>query len=336
MLNSPSPYDLPQASLGDAFGYDIIGDVHGCAQSLQRLLEQLGYRKRNGVYEQARRKAIFLGDIIDRGPRIREALGIVRGMVERGSALMILGNHEFNAITYSTLTDATTNQYLRPHTPRNSRQIAETLAQFEDANQEWLDYVAWFKTLPLFLELQHPLTQQVFRCVHACWDQYLINLHRQDYPSGGIDMDFIRHSAEPGSQAALIKQRLTGGVDIKLPRGMAMSSEDGYQRTAFRTKFWANNVRTYGEMLFQPDPLPEPIAAAEISPQDRARMVFYDIHQPPLFVGHYWLKGQPAPLTANLACLDYSAVKYGRLVAYRMEGEAQLRPENFVWVYVDP
>ena len=115
-----------------------------------------------------------------------------------------------------------------------------------------------------------------------------------------------------------------------------MVSADGYVRRAFRTKFWGHNARTYGELLFQPDPIPEHIAQAEISAEDRAQMIHYDEAQPPLFIGHYWLKGQPCPLAPNLACLDYSAVKYGRLVAYRMDGEAQLQPDKFVWVYVDP
>ena len=65
-------------------------------------------------------------------------------------------------------------------------------------------------------------------------------------------------------------------------------------------------------------------------------MVHYDRQQPPLFVGHYWLKGTPEPITPNLACLDYSAVKYGRLVAYRMDGEATLASNKFAWEYVEP
>ena len=86
--------------LGTAKGYDLIGDVHGCAQSLERLLQVLGYQKIAGSYRHPKqRQVIFLGDIVDRGPRIREALHLVRDMVEQGSALMILGNHEFNAIT---------------------------------------------------------------------------------------------------------------------------------------------------------------------------------------------------------------------------------------------
>ncbi|MGB0733132.1 MAG: serine/threonine protein phosphatase, partial [Pontibacterium sp.] len=44
--------------------------------------------------------------------------------------------------------------------------------------------------------------------------------------------------------------------------------------------------------------------------------------------------GDPAPLTDNIACIDYSAVKYGKLVAYRYEGEAVLKGDNFVWVDV--
>ena len=74
-------------------GYDLIGDVHGCAHTLERLLEQLGYKRQRGVWQHPRRQALFLGDIIDRGPRIREALHLVHDMVEAGQALCIMGNH---------------------------------------------------------------------------------------------------------------------------------------------------------------------------------------------------------------------------------------------------
>ncbi len=321
--------------MGEANGYDLIGDVHGCAQSLERLLQMLGYQKIAGVYRHRERQAIFLGDIVDRGPRIREALHIVRDMVGQGSALMILGNHEFNAITYST-PSAIAGEYLRPHTPANARQITETLEQFAHYPQDWQAFLHWFVELPLFLEIQHPQTQQVFRAVHACWDQQLIDRHRAIYGDGHIDWQFITRSAQKGSLEARTKQRLTGGVDLPLPEGETMVSSDGYVRRAFRTKFWGHAARTYGQLLFQPDPIPEHIAQAEIAPEHREQMVYYDKSQPPLFIGHYWLKGRPRPLAPNLACLDYSAVKYGRLVAYRMDGEAQLQPDKFVWVYVDP
>jgi hypothetical protein len=325
-----------QPRTGEAYGYDLIGDVHGCAQTLERLLQQMGYSKQRGVYRHPRRQAVFLGDIVDRGPRIRDALRLVRDMVETHSALMILGNHEFNAITYTTPAGPGSTEYLRPHTPGNARQIAETLKQFEDHLQEWLAFVRWFVELPLFLEIEHPLTRQVFRAVHACWDHTLIARHRQHYGDGHIDWPFVIKSAQKGSLEAITKQRLTGGVDLPLPEGEVMVSSDGYQRQVFRTKFWGRTAETYGQLLFQPDPLPDYIAKASIRPEHRAQMVHYDLSEPPLFIGHYWLKGTPHPLAPNLACLDYSAVKYGRLVAYRMDGEAQLQPDKFVWVYVDP
>ena len=325
-----------QPPIGEAYGYDLIGDIHGCAQTLERLLQQMGYKKQRGIYRHPQRQVIFLGDVVDRGPRIREALHIVRNMVESGAALMVLGNHEFNAITYSTPDGPGSNEYLRPHTSANTRQVAETMAQFAEHTQEWLTFVRWFVELPLFLEIQHPLTGQIFRAVHACWDQALIDQHRRQYGDGHIDWPFIIKSAQKGSLESMTKQRLTGGVDLPLPEGEIMVSADGYQRRAFRTKFWGHTAQTYGQLLFQPDPIPEHIAKASITAEHRAQMVYYDASQPPLFIGHYWLKGTPQPLADNLACLDYSAVKFGRLVAYRMDGEAQLQPDKFVWVYVDP
>jgi len=82
--------------------FDIIGDVHGCGDSLIALLETLGYEKRAGVYQHPSRTAIFLGDLVDRGPKIRETLHLVRDMVKHGSAQMVLGNHEIAAIRYLT------------------------------------------------------------------------------------------------------------------------------------------------------------------------------------------------------------------------------------------
>ena len=83
-------------------GYDIIGDIHGHARTLEALLGRLGYSLFDGVYRHPERKVIFLGDFIDRGPHQRGVIRIVRPMIERGSALAVMGNHEFNAIAYAT------------------------------------------------------------------------------------------------------------------------------------------------------------------------------------------------------------------------------------------
>jgi hypothetical protein len=51
--------------------YDLIGDIHGYADELVQLLDALGYRQSRGVYGYPERKVIFVGDFVDRGPKIR-------------------------------------------------------------------------------------------------------------------------------------------------------------------------------------------------------------------------------------------------------------------------
>jgi len=75
--------------------FDIIGDVHGCAEELEMLLGMLGYaRGKDGVWQHAERTAIFVGDLVDRGPRVADVLDTVQIMVEAGSALCVRGNHD--------------------------------------------------------------------------------------------------------------------------------------------------------------------------------------------------------------------------------------------------
>ena len=130
--------------------------------------------------------------------------------------------------------------------------------------------------------------------------------------------------------------RLTRGTDLALPDGRSMQSKDGYKRRMFRTKFWAKDPQILGDVAFQPDPLPEDIANASLSGEDKDGLIYYGPKEKPVFVGHYWLQGKPKPLRDNVACLDYSAVKYGRLVAYRFDGESVLDKSKFTWVDVQP
>jgi protein phosphatase len=83
--------------------FDIVGDVHGCCGELERLLAELGYEKgstQGGLWQgpiyahPAGRKAVFLGDLVDRGPRILDTVRLVRNMVAAGSALCVPGNHD--------------------------------------------------------------------------------------------------------------------------------------------------------------------------------------------------------------------------------------------------
>ncbi len=79
--------------------FDIIGDVHGCADELETLLGDLGYAvtwvgKDVTVTPPEGRRAIFVGDLVDRGPRSPDVLRIVRHMVEAGAGLAVIGNHD--------------------------------------------------------------------------------------------------------------------------------------------------------------------------------------------------------------------------------------------------
>jgi protein phosphatase len=84
--------------------FDIIGDIHGCCDELELLLEKLGYVTRNvetryiaslqTYCHPEGRKALFLGDLVDRGPRILDTVKLVKNMVEAGAAICVPGNHE--------------------------------------------------------------------------------------------------------------------------------------------------------------------------------------------------------------------------------------------------
>jgi protein phosphatase len=76
--------------------FDIVGDVHGCCDELEQLLQRLGYEKNDGGpwTHPAGRKTIFLGDLVDRGPRIVDTLRTVMSMSQAGTALSVPGNHD--------------------------------------------------------------------------------------------------------------------------------------------------------------------------------------------------------------------------------------------------
>jgi hypothetical protein len=95
---------LPGCEYVGVRGYDIIGDIHGCATHLTDLLAALGYQENDwtGAYWHPERQAIYVGDLVDRGHEQLRVLEIVKRMVDSGSAQIVMGNHEFNAIAFAT------------------------------------------------------------------------------------------------------------------------------------------------------------------------------------------------------------------------------------------
>jgi len=85
--------------------FDLIGDVHGCGDELEELLTNLGYAPDEAGFSSVwrhpeGRKIVFLGDLVDRGPRVVDVLRIARGMVAAGSALCVPGNHDVKLLKW--------------------------------------------------------------------------------------------------------------------------------------------------------------------------------------------------------------------------------------------
>ena len=105
--------------------FDLIGDVHGCYDELVDLLRELGYevggtREKPEVRAPEGRRAIFLGDLVDRGPDSPGVLRLAMAMVESGAALCIPGNHEIKLL-----------RKLRGKNVKLTHGLAETMQQLE-------------------------------------------------------------------------------------------------------------------------------------------------------------------------------------------------------------
>jgi protein phosphatase len=112
VLHSPEEVDAAEIELQPLWNnlkhehgpFDIIGDIHGCFDELVDLLARLGYSIEKNSHENGAltysvrppegRKVVFLGDFVDRGPKIPEVLSLVMGMIEAGTALCVPGNHD--------------------------------------------------------------------------------------------------------------------------------------------------------------------------------------------------------------------------------------------------
>ena len=118
--------------------FDIIGDIHGCFDELQALLTSLGYEitATNGALHGRHpegRKAVFLGDLVDRGPKIPEVLKLAMSMTESGAALAVPGNH-----------DSKLMRKLRGRDVQITHGLAESLHQLEREPPEFKQHVADF------------------------------------------------------------------------------------------------------------------------------------------------------------------------------------------------
>lgn len=293
--------------------YDIIGDVHGYASLLKKLLEELGYKKKHGAYSHPSRQAIFVGDIIDKGPEIREALSIVRSMVDSGSAQMVLGNHEVNAIGWQY--PDTDGDYLRKRTEKNREQHQETLDAFPDPKEQ-LANAKWFQTLPLSLDLGG------IRVVHAAWnDEFHQQAGKIPYETFSLLYAFCEYLPARARYEVLCK-----GYETELPDGLTFKDDKGIVRRHLRTKWWKGAAgQTYRDLTLDESlPAPDvPVIDSKLPQEDYSGDV-------PVFFGHYAAHPNKLIITPKIACLDYGIFNGAPLHAYRWDEEKELSPDKIV------
>jgi protein phosphatase len=115
--------------------FDIIGDIHGCYKELRALLDRLGYQvsEDGTVTPPEGRKAIFVGDLVDRGPDTPAVLRLVMGMVAAGAALCVPGNHDMKLM-----------RKLKGKNVQITHGLAESLEQLAHESTEFSQQIAQF------------------------------------------------------------------------------------------------------------------------------------------------------------------------------------------------
>ena len=318
--------------------YDIIGDVHGSLDKLTDLLHSLGYRGDIPQHPDGR-QAVFVGDLIDRGPAAAQ-LAIVRlvaAMVSEGSAIAVMGNHEFNALAYATPTYDGSTDYCRSHHNRSNRdKHAEFLSLTELERQECYDF---FYSMPLWVELDG------VRVIHACWHQATIDEVAARLGGNALrGPDDIRAASDRSNPLFGQIEFLLKGPEVSISylTGAPFYDKEGTPRHGARLRWW----KKAGEFLIDFVELGDPTKhgddfdIAPLRAHPFTNPLAYDSPIPVVF-GHYWRRRKHhdpewAPHVDDsysevTACVDFSAGGDGPLVAYRFNsGDVRIHPENYV------
>ena len=309
-------------------GYDVIGDVHGHADKLEGLLRKMDYELIDGTWQHPERKAIFVGDLIDRGPRQVDSVMIAKRMVEGGHAYIVMGNHEFNAIAYATPHPNKPGDFLRTHWGKlgrkNRKQHKAFLTAVGKYSVRHKELITWFKTIPLWLEIDG------LRIIHACWDlKSMEGLKSKLGPNQTVTDELMVTMSTKGHQDYHDLEILIKGPEIEMPDGFKYKDKDEIVRSSARYAWWDPQASTFDVAARIPDnckavdgtPFPQlpavPIPSGNPEPYGDTI---------PLFFGHYWCTDEDEIISDHAMCVDYSAGKGGPLKAYRWNGESKLDP----------
>ena len=305
--------------------FDIIGDVHGHADRLESLLSKMGYRHQSGAWRHPSRSAIFVGDLIDRGPGQIRTLEIVRDMIDAGAAQAIMGNHEFNAIAWATPDPGVDGEFLRPRRGEkggnNLHQHKEFLAEVGSDSAIHKGWIDWFMQMPLWIETPS------FRVVHACWSPAHVEALTPLLADGQLlTPGLLLEASRKGASAHVAVEVLLKGPEVPLPAEVIFKDHGGHVRHEMRLAWWRHAAQTLRDGYVGPPGVvvpDEPLPASSRFPEpDR-----------PTFFGHYWFRegvNPIAPVGRRTACVDFSVAGEGLMVAYRFDGESELSAEKFV------
>jgi hypothetical protein len=305
----------------------------------------MDYREHDGAFHHPNRRAIFVGDFIDRGPQQRDVLHIAMRMGEAGSALAVMGNHEFNALCWAE--------------PESSS-LRGALA----TKQSSLSALLWIASRALAMTVivgSHPRRRSRGGFTTPAPDRRGVRSPCEgtglvQNPSGlaggpgtargprllesaspgnssppsrwghRFTKAGLRAAARKGTKAYDAAEILPGGPEARLPGDRTFADKQGTTRRDVRLRWWDPEATTFPKAALGMDR-----REAEL-PDLPVTTAYHDTETTPVLFGHYWLQGKPVIAAGHAACLDYSVAKKGFLTAYRWSGEAALSQENVVYV----
>ncbi|MBP5977316.1 polynucleotide kinase-phosphatase [Brasilonema sp. CT11] len=205
--------------------FDIIGDIHGCCDELEALLQKLGYQTSSSFlchyYHPEGRKAVFLGDLVDRGPRILDTVKLVQNMVAADTAICIPGNHENKLL-----------RKLRGKNVKVNHGLEQTLAEIEALPEE----------------VRKPFTKELCEFLESLVSHYVLDAGRLVVAHAGLRQEMQGRGSAAVREFALYGET-TGEIDeFGLPvrynwaaeyRGEAMVV---YGHTPILEAEWLNNT----------------------------------------------------------------------------------------------
>jgi len=293
--------------------YDVIGDVHGMRRPLEKLLKKLGYTNRDGIYCSTERRAIFVGDIIDRGPEIPASCDIVQGMMEAGAgAGVVMANHEANLLAMHVRHPICDGEYCRRRSNRNIAQVHETLAQFGNKLD---DALMWFSSWPLWLNVEDMM---VF---HACWrgqaelqQAKITKLNDTNFKRIFSNNKLLSsyNNLLKGPEFALGRGRQKDGYDVRYLWFAREQIDDAVVRTGVDD--YGAHIRKNGQRL------------KEFHHRKNGKLMFF---------GHYSMHGAPRIFQRNAICVDFSNRKKGCLAAYSHQPGKATSQKQFTAVPLD-